>query len=61
MESNYNNKKNINDEVITSYSEVAEEYLDVTKKINELTPEQLSELYEKTKEEQNKEKSLIKK
>lgn len=61
MESNYNNKKNINDEVITSYSEVAEEYLDVIKKINELTPEQLSELYEKTKEEQNKEKSLIKK
>ena len=61
MESNYNNKKNINDEVITSYSEVAEEYLDVIKKINELTPEQLSELYEKTKEEQSKEKSLIKK
>lgn len=60
MESNYNNK-NINDEVISSYSKVAEEYLNVIKKINELTPEQLSELYEKTKEEQSKEKTLIKK
>ena len=60
MESNYNNK-NINDEVISSSSKVAEEYLNVIKKINELTPEQLSELYEKTKEEQSKEKTLIKK